>query len=583
VLTMRHIIITIGGGAAAPILVLFLLVACNPSKPAPTDDATTLCVGRCGVVNGAQCGPCEYGYTCNEAQYCVEIAGNDSDGEEDDLSVEMENDDYDLSPDTDFVATSDTDGNPWENIDCAEAPEPWKSDDDPYADRDILYRYYGDFDVVVKDPEGVRNLWAEKFTGLDGGTIIPCNCFWQTPTDACADNFPFEPVITEISPSAPTQSPKDKVLTAFVCDELLTPPMEWQISWVYGRDPKYNARNGKVLFPMRSPHAMGLYGGHHAYLLDISKRQLLAVTTGYSNAYFNGRYAFMTIRDMEKNYDFPDKSGYESVPWSEFIYYDSVEHKYGYAWYGEKFYFARSIHASDTHIIFSYQKLPDTNEGSRTFYARIGEWNTWKELTFMVGSSIGVVDAGFPSMVGQYVAFYNWDVEVAFCDLEKGDAGCFKVSRDNENGRMPKILDNKAVYYAAENKTTKARSLVKADITNPQDITYTTLVTHEKVLTPDDIDKDFLLYGKEIGERSNGDPLIANCFYRFSDGKSFCMDDPGHDAKIPTDYSYLPGGHYVVYQSWYDLVLRDMECYCDQFPSRCPYNDYTPKPRPATK
>ncbi len=474
-------------------------------------------------------------------------------------------------------ATTDTDGNIWEDVDCVDAPQPWMAEGDPYDDRDILYQYYGDFDVIVQDPENVRGLWNDKFVGYDTGSIKECTCADWVSSGACAEQFPFEPIIVEErnKPDTPTYERKP-LLGIFECDMLLTPPRQWELAWRYGADPKYNAENGKVLFPMHSYNAWTFPYAVNAHLFDIASQQLITISPEYSNAYFNGRYVFMTLRDAAKNYEEPDKNYYEPVPWSKLVYYDTVEHKYGYAWYGPDFYYGGSIHASDTYIIMSIQQLPDVS-GGRVVYTKIGDWQNWKELKFMTTSSQGFIDAGFPSMVGQYVAFYNWDAEVAFCDLEKGDPGCFKVSRDDENGRMPKILDSKAVYYSAEDKTTKIFSLVKANITDPQAIKYTTIVSHDKVLDIDDIDKDFLLYGKEIDKRSNGDPLMINCFYRFSDGKSFCMDDADHDAKIPTDYSYLPGGHYLVYQSWYDLVLRDMECYCDQFPARCPYADYTPK------
>ena len=462
----------IGGGLTFPLLVSFLIIgatvlgACKENPQAPKDDALM----------------------------DFEIVP-DSDQTEFPDHKETDSVDLDITED----ATTDTDGNIWKDVDCVDAPQPWMAEGDPYDDRDILYQYYGDFDVVVQDPENVRGLWDDMFVGYDNGMILDiCNCSWWSPSFACAKNTPFEPILSEPDPNRPEGvNFKSEIITAFDCDELLTPPMSWQISWRYGSDPKYNAKNGKVLFPMWSTYSLSPYGSGQTFLFNVEEKRLTAIAIFYSNAYFNGRYAFMTLRDAAKNYEEPDKNYYEPVPWSKLVYYDTVEHKYGYAWYGPDFYHGGSIHASETYIIMSIQQLPDVS-GGRVVYTKIGDWQNWKELNFMTASSQGHIDAGFPSMMGSYVVFYNWDAEVAFCDLEKGDPGCFKVSRDDENGRMPKILDSKAVYYSAEDKTTKIFSLVKADITDPQAIKYTTIVSHDKVLDIDDIDQDFLLYGKEI-------------------------------------------------------------------------------------
>ena len=96
------------------LLLALLLAACTSSTTAPADDAASLCAGRCGMVNGVQCGPCGYGYTCNDERFCVEMPGNDIDlwteePNEDaerteeadiDFSLPIEEDDYE-EPDVD--------------------------------------------------------------------------------------------------------------------------------------------------------------------------------------------------------------------------------------------------------------------------------------------------------------------------------------------------------------------------------------------------------------------------------------------------------------------------------------------------
>lgn len=74
------------------------------------------------MLDGVMCGPCEYGYTCKETHYCVEIPGNDIDlleekSEEDGTSVDdaivdddlLSVDDAELDDTTDTTDTIDAD------------------------------------------------------------------------------------------------------------------------------------------------------------------------------------------------------------------------------------------------------------------------------------------------------------------------------------------------------------------------------------------------------------------------------------------------------------------------------------------
>jgi len=66
------------------------------------------------------------------------------------------------------------------------------------------------------------------------------------------------------------------------------------------------------------------------------------------------------------------------------------------------------------------------------------------------------------------------------------------------------------------------------------------------------------------------------CIYRFEDKKTVCMDEP-FDLEIRKDYGYLYE-HLYVFQSIEEIVVRDLECYCDIYPNKCPLIDYTPNP-----
>lgn len=105
------------------------------------------------------------------------------------------------------------------------------------------------------------------------------------------------------------------------------------------------------------------------------------------------------------------------------------------------------------------------------------------------------------------------------------------------------------------------------------------LIHENKINGIMDVNNDFILYGLEKGRTTEGDhPITMVCYYRFGDKKSFCQDTDD-DMEIRKDYSYIPGyGRYLIYQHYFNYVLRDMECYCDYHPDRCPYSDYTPNP-----
>jgi len=115
------------------------MFSCAFSTPTVTDESASICAGRCGMVDGVQCGPCGYGYTCNEEGYCVGITNDYSvrDADEggllsdmgemyaDDGNVVFSERDNSPEPDDETTITdedtelSDED---WAPIDCGSEP-----------------------------------------------------------------------------------------------------------------------------------------------------------------------------------------------------------------------------------------------------------------------------------------------------------------------------------------------------------------------------------------------------------------------------------------------------------------------------
>ena len=455
----------------------------------------------------------------------------------------------------------------------------WLTDDDPYADREnFLYKYYGDYDVIADDPEQVRaTLWKYEFFSPNGGYILNlCSKGSVRPYEACADNYPFEPILIEDWPNQDDTVVKNESILKNKCDGLMTPEKRWQNDWIYGRDSEYFVKNGKVVFIMKSYYAFYL----GTYVFDIPTRQLIKIGDGAANLDFNGKLVLMSTYDKSKNYSYPDLPNYQ-MPVQEVIYYDIEKHKYGYAWYGEKFYGINYLGLGDTYAMMSYQTKPNDSGEMKVVYTKIGDWKNWKELKKFTTGDAGFVIARYPHLAGSQVVFQNYDIATIFCDLEKGDDGCVKVSLEEELTYFPKIIgDRKIIYHAVTyEQESKLEKIIQVELNKDGSVKSRDVLIHDdRINALRDFNKDFLLYSIKIGETENEHPISAPCYYRFSDKKTVCLDSD-EDAVFTKHYSYMPGyGRYLVYQHYFDYVLRDMECYCDYHPDRCPYSDYTPNP-----
>ena len=517
--------------------------------------------------------------SCNSETPGSDVDNETPDIENDNVSVEVDkSSDNDFSNnDDDFVVDEDEPEIDEENDDeSQDYSKPWLVDGDPYSDRDnYFYEYSGDYDVVTEDTEKVRDLWRYNFTAITEKLEDMCSEGWIQPFEACGENYPFEPVIVENYPYEDNTSIKNPYIKNNACDGFLTPEIRWKNDWVYGRDPNYIAKNGKVIFKMSSIYC--LYGSKGTYMVDIPRRQIIKIATPYSDMAFNGKTVFMTIYDESKNYDYPDLPNYE-MPRQEVIYYDTETHKYGYAWYGDKFYGAIYVGLSDSYAMISYQTLPDSQGEMKVVYTKIGDWKNWKELKKFTTGDDGYVIARFPHMVGSQLVFQNYEIATIFCDLDKGDDGCVKISLDDEKTYFPKIIgDRKIVYMASSVDGSKINEIVQVELNEDGSVkSREAIVQDSKINGIMDVNEEYVLYAKKMGETANEHPITMFCMYRMSDKQSFCVDGVD-DMEIRKDYSYLSGGgHYLVYQHYFDIVVRDMECYCDHNPTRCPYSDYTP-------
>ena len=490
---------------------------------------------------------------------------DDSDSESNDPSQE--------EPDNDFgcpIVEGDQD---YEKL--------WLTDDDPYADREnFLYKYYGDYNVAADDPEQVRaTLWKYHFSSYNGCRIYnQCSKADIHPYEACADNYPFEPILIEDYPNQDDTVVKNENILKNKCDGLMTPEKRWKNDWIYGRDPEYFAKNGKVVFIMKSYYAPGVVG---TFVFDIPTRQLIKIGDGAAKLDFNGHTVLMSTYNKSINDDSPDLPGYQ-MPVQEVIYYDIEKHKYGYAWYGEKFYGINYLGLGDSYAMMSYQTKPDDYGEMKVVYTKIGDWKNWKELKKFTDNGMDWVAAIYPNFYGSQVVFLNYDVAAIFCDLEKGDDGCVKVSDEKEKAYSPKMVGDRKIIYIStsyDENGAELNNIIQLELNKDGSVKSRDILIHDdRINAIRDVNNEFLLYSIKIGETENEHPISAPCYYRFSDKKTVCLDSE-EDALFTKHYSYMPGyGRYLIYQYYFDYVLRDMECYCDYHPDRCPYSDYTPNP-----
>ena len=510
----------------------------------------------------------------------AENINDDSDSQDADII-----DDKDQSDDSDSESSVPSQEEPDNDSGCPivegdqDYEKLWLTDDDPYADREnFLYKYYGNYDVIADDPEQVRaTLWKYKFSTVNGCSIRnQCSKGPIHPYEACADNYPFEPILIEDWPNQDDTVVKNENILKNKCDGLMTPEKRWQNDWIYGRDPEYFAKNGKVVFIMKSYYAPVV----GTFVFDIPTRQLIKIGDGAANLDFNGKMVLMSTYNKSINDDSPDLPNYQ-MPVQEIIYYDIEKHKYGYAWYGEKFYGINYMGLGDTYAMMSYQTKPNDSGEMKVVYTKIGDWKNWKELKKFTTGDAGFVIARYPHLSGSQVVFQNYDIATIFCDLEKGDDGCVKVSLDEELTYFPKIIgDRKIIYHAVTyEQESKLEKIILVELNKDGSVKSRDVLIHDdRINGIRDVNNDFLLYSIKIGETENEHPISAPCYYRFSDKKTVCLDSD-EDAVFTKHYSYIPGyGRYLVYQHYFDYVLRDMECYCDYHPDRCPYSDYTPNP-----
>ena len=494
-----------------------------------------------------------------------EIQDTDSDSQEAEFV-----DDSDENPEADADQDHDYDmfDEDWQrDIDIPEMS------DDPYfeaygdADFNVAYYYYGDKPTPSQDPENVKALWSKR---CKNDSCTECT---PKPYDLCAENYPFEPQII-----GGGSGKKKSTAGQFQCDALLTPGY-WATSDLFN-SMVFDELDGKILFYMVAYGISSKTGGTYVY--DLNTRKVERYGRARMDGWQNKRYYFISTYDYRVDID-NESSPYYGRNERHLLYYDKETNTYGLAFKMlENTTNIVDVRANEDYIFMSAHFAEDASD-MRIMYTKIGEWDKWKELTYKKETLFGNSRrAGYPSMFENLVTYFDYDVQVQLCDLDIGDSSCFQVSRADEYGRYPIFKDKNTIIYSAQKINGTGRSLVEADISNRKSIKYKAIYDDSKMnsLQPQDIENDNLLFGRKY---SNGgeDDVKDICLYSYKQDKIVCMDND-FDLLFDKDEGFLYKNFYI-FRSVQNLVIRDLECYCDFYPNKCPLIDYAPNPENPKK
>lgn len=464
------------------------------------------------------------------------VADNDFSGADDVESDETDATDIDTNTGPGDKTPVEVDGDPWAGM-LERVPYVWQNTKPEQS----------------SDPEGIKELWY-RFKIDEKWPLTEC-----TPSlyDQCAENYPHEAVIRAPCEEKALVNPK---IAQNSYDYVMTPYC-WFIS--QSDFPYFSVQDKFISFIVNNAN-IKVTG---TFLFDIENKKLQRIgrpigeAPVYSGKYFVGHtYNYGIVWDNNPDAD--------KVPY----YYDTQEKKYGHIWKMKgRLALIRNTAISDTHVIMNMYYMPtDGDDKIHTFYTKVGEWNKWHEINFGVKETYGI---GRSELQGSYMISQNEDIRVFFCDLAKGESSCRFVSNDGELARRPVWGAPNIFYYSVE-KTTGEEEFFKGTITNGgADIQTTSLFAIKGMAGIQDADSEYVLYWKRIKE-DQLNVYNSPCYYRLSDKKQICLEDGVNSGIVYGELQLYK--HWLVFQSNEDLILRDMDGYCQQYPANCPFESAPP-------
>lgn len=519
-------------------LTIIFLAACTSSKTTPNDNDP--CVGRCGVVDGVACGHCDYGYSCNTAQFCIEIPGND-------IDVAEPPDDGLMSPDADNTgANGDVDQAPDIDELCPDLKvyENVKAAGFPLKDTNgkITFCRPGCDMSTDNDPQCMKNLWDwvnwGRYQEYKKGTANYKEC------------YPWPCEMPDMKAETVFYSECDKKLSNNYfqgnAEELYDLAISNSVVGIFMCATEYDNEHPPFRIMEYSPSTDRftsiLYGAHAA-------------------SYRYGRYFFHTSDgDLMENFDRTyiataqkTASGFKTE-----VIYDDEQHQ---AW------FSRPPLVGDKWVVLNIEHR--SNNTLEVKYAKMDEW-IWHDL------NRHKVYEG--SVAGDHLTFIDTYLNIYVCDLTKlpynPETDCMRIDRDDESVNDPRLNEenpNELVYHDL-NKMVMIHVDISSGIPVYSELPYTMTETISYGAYPDQFKGNIVLYSEIFYNETAGKDIKA-CFYRLDTKKQYCPTKVT-DPRV--------GRYYMVYNSFDDKYLlwktplaplayiRDLACYCEK-EGVCPF------------
>ncbi len=214
----------------------------------------------------------------------------------------------------------------------------------------------------------------------------------------------------------------------------------------------------------------------------------------------------------------------------------------------------------------------DGNGSKEILYASVKDWK-WTKL--------GEGTIIYPQ-INEDIAFFGFNKSVWACDLTKSPAdietGCKRINRENEiaSAPFPKKGNSSLVAYIGGDGLYK---FTIADISkNPVEYKDLNIQPQSPDLisyTSGQWDGDIVAFS-ELYQFSEVDVDYRMCYYSISKNKKVCFPNPSPSGN---PMGYIFGGvegKYITYQPTGAVILKDMECYCKEYPDQCLYDEYMP-------
>lgn len=412
----------------------------------------------------------------------------------------------------------------------------------PYKDGDgkLTFCRKCDLPAPANDPQCVRNLWE-----MNNRRIME-----EYPEYYC---YPLPCDVTE-------KAIKNDAPTIGKCDFEAVSKIYHGSTGVFKQGDIWEGKIG--MYATAGKQVDGKYIVVGSLLYDIaSEKYTMVANSDSKQAYKHDRFIFLTGNTID----------YKNYMVSALKVEDGWKYEVAYANDINKVQFLYPPAVGENYVIINVQRVDGTGP-QEILYASVNDWK-WTKL--------GEGKTAYSQIHGD-TAFFSYNSSVWACDLTKSptniETGCRKVNREGEKATSPAVkrTNENLVIYTAE---AGYRQLYMADLTN-EEIIYTKLDLEKSSdlisFIPGQWDGDILVL-EELYQFSEVDVDYRVCYYSVSKDKKVCFPNPDPYGN-PMGYVYSKvEGKYIMWQPTGGQRLRDMECYCKEYPDQCLYDEYLPE------